>query len=147
MSTSKRVWWTLLAAALLTALVLVASGCGKQPSSSTPGSTSTAPSVSTPSSQGGPSGQPSGRPSFNPQQMQANLSKALSGLVANGTITQAQANQVTQAYANRQQGQNPLTALVSNGTLTQAQANAIRQAMGYHGSGAGGYGSSQTNQQ
>jgi competence protein ComGC len=86
--------------------------------------------------------------------MQANIKTALASLVSKGTITQAQADQVAQAYANRQQGsgqqssgqqssgqqgsgqqgsghrQNPILAkLVSNGTLTQDQANAINQAI------------------
>lgn len=89
------------------------------------------------------------------------IKKALAGLVTDGTITQDQADKVTQAYSKafadgsmriqggaRQQNsgqiQNPILApLASNGTLNQNQVNAINKAISQErgpGSGDGGGG-------
>ena len=166
MSKRKTVLLLLLAVVLAAAIAVGVTGCANK----------SQPAASAPSTNGGSaqSGQSNGsqRPQFNPQQMQANITKALAGLVSNGTITQDQSTKVAQAYANRPQGSgqhgsyqqgsgqqgsgqqgsgqrtNPiLTPLVSNGTITQAQANAIsqaiRQAMPHQGPRPGGSG--QTN--
>lgn len=160
MSKGKAVLLVVLAVVLAAVIAVGVVGCSSksQPAGSSNSSVTT--------NNGQASGQPSGQSSqpggsqrqFNPQQMQNNIKQALAGLVSNGTITQAQADQVTQAYAqafaNRPQGsgqqgsypqgsgqqgsgqqgsghrQNPiLTQLVSKGTITQDQANAINQAI------------------
>jgi polyhydroxyalkanoate synthesis regulator phasin len=151
-SKSKVVLLSLLAAVFAAAIAVGVVGCSRntQPAAS-------APSTSAPATSGGsaPTGQSNGSQGhFNPQQMQASIKAALTSLVSKGTITQAQSDQVVQAYAqsfaNRQQGsgqpqgsgqqgsgqqasgqrQNPIiTKLVSNGTLTQSQANAVNQAI------------------
>jgi len=70
--------------------------------------------------------------------MQADMKKALSGLVSKGTITQAQADKVIQLFANNkpgqggqmgQGGQNSLDQLVTSGTLTQDQLKAVQQVL------------------
>ncbi|MGD0153520.1 MAG: hypothetical protein ABSC17_07125, partial [Thermacetogeniaceae bacterium] len=79
-----------------------------------------------------------GQPAGNSQTMQADMKKALSGLVSKGTITQAQADKVIQLFANNkpgqggqmgQGGQNSLDQLVTSGTLTQDQLKAVQQVL------------------
>ena len=101
---------SLAAMVIAAAIALGIAGCAGK---SQPASSSNPPVTTYNGQTGGqPSGQ-SGQPNgshgtFNPQQMQANITQALAGLVSNGTITQAQSNSVlqayTQAFANRQQG-------------------------------------------
>lgn len=149
MSENKKLFSSLLVAVIVGAIALSVAGCAKQ---SNGAQTGNPPTVTTdngqpssgpnqqqaqtngqPSTQNQSQAQNSGQPDrhFNPQQMQTNMQKALSGLVSKGTISQDQADKVVQLFANykRGQGQNPLDGLVANGTLTQAQANAVRQAM------------------
>lgn len=189
MSKGKQFWSSAMVLMITAAVALVIAGCANK-TNGVQGST--APTVTTENGQSGGSsdqqqpangqsstgsnqapanGQSSGRP--NPQQMQANIQKALAGLVSKGTITQTQADKVIQVYAtnlssrqpssqssnqssnqssaNHQRGQrpNPLAALVTNGTLTQNQANAVETAIRQafpHPNGTG-TGSGQTSQQ
>ena len=144
MSKSKAVLLSLSALVIAAAISVGVVGCAKsQPAAVTPQpfTSTTQPSATAPSTNGAQPGQPNGsQRQFNSQQMQANIKTALASLVSNGTITQAQANQVVQAYANRQPSSSPrpasgqrqspiLTQMVSNGTLTQTQATAVNQAI------------------
>lgn len=84
----------------------------------------------------------------------ANITESLKGLVAAGTITQAQADKVIayintleankpapgtllkegeKPFAERREKKNPLSELVDNGTLTQAQLDAITKVLPVRG--------------
>ena len=144
-----------LIASMLVAAGLGLAGCAKN---SSVGQTGNAPSVATESGQAAGSSdqqqaqpgvttssqsvqqQPgaNGQPAGNSQTMQADMKKALSGLVSKGTITQAQADKVIQLFANNkpgqggqmgQGGQNSLDQLVTSGTLTQDQLKAVQQVL------------------
>lgn len=148
----KRMLVKILAMAMVALLGLGAAGCAKK-------SSSTSSTGKTQTTQQGQTQQSGNRPgSMDPQKMQENIKKALSGLVSKGTITQQQADKVAQALADRgnpsnnpggasnnqansNQGNsdqgggnrgarvNPLTRLMDDGTLTTAQADAIREAI------------------
>lgn len=147
--------WLILSLLIVTVVVaagLGIAGCAKNSGS---GQNSGTPSVTT------ENGQAAGN--SGPQQMQTAMKKALAGLVDKGTITQAQADKVLQAFtSNKQgqgqgggqgqgqggQGQGALAQFVADGTLTQAQANAIQQALPQPSGGPGGPGGpGQTKQQ
>lgn len=152
MSKSKWVISSVLVVALVAATGLGAAGCAKN---SNVGQNGSAPSVTTENAQSSSSdqqqaqanGQSAGN--FNPQQMQANIKSALSGLVSKGTITQAQADKVVQLFANNKpgQGQDQFAQLVANGTLTQDQANAVKQALPGPQDRTGSPGTGQTSNQ